>query len=165
RRPPPPLLPAHGRGPAHARRPAAQLENVLRGAQPRRAHQARVGGLRRAAETICPTGYRWCAPVSDRCRSIRPASATSSTSSLGTGANAAIFSVVRAVLLRPPPYREPERLVTFLNARSDARGSITSSSLPDYDDWRARLTSFESFGVLAGWTFNVSGIGLPERVF
>src|SRR4051794_13645808 len=87
------------------------------------------------------------------------------TLALGIGANAAIFSVVRAVILRPPPYRDPARLVAFLNSRSEAPGSITSSSLPDYDDWRTRLTSFESFGVMSGWTFNITGLELPERVF
>ena len=87
------------------------------------------------------------------------------TLALGIGANAAIFSVVRAVILRPPPYRDPARIVAFLNSRSEGSGTITSSSLPDYDDWRTRLTSFESFGVLAGWTFNITGLDLPERVF
>src|SRR5262245_43670145 len=87
------------------------------------------------------------------------------TLALGIGANAAIFSVVRAVILRPPPYREPARLLTFLNSRSEAPGAIASSSLPDYEDWRQRLTSFESFGVLSGWTFNITGLELPERVF
>jgi len=87
------------------------------------------------------------------------------TLALGIGAIAAIFSVVRAVILRPPPYRDPAGLVTFLNSRSEAPGAITSSSLPDYQDWRQRLTSFESFGVLSGWTFNITGLELPERVF
>ena len=87
------------------------------------------------------------------------------TLALGIGANAAIFSVVRAVILRPPPYRDPARLVAFLNSRSEAPGSITSSSIPDYQDWRNRLTSFESLGLLSGWTFNITGLDLPERVF
>jgi len=86
------------------------------------------------------------------------------TLALGIGANAAIFSVVRAVILRPPPYRDPARLVAFLNSRSEAPGSITSSSMPDYEDWR-KLSSFEDLGLLSGWTFNIIGLELPERVF
>ena len=87
------------------------------------------------------------------------------TLALGIGANAAIFSVVRAVVLKPPPYRDPSRVVAFLNSRTGAPGAITSSSLPDYEDWERRLTSFEGLGLLSGWTFNVTGLELPERVF
>ena len=87
------------------------------------------------------------------------------TLALGIGANAAIFSVVRAVILRPPPYRDSSRVVAFLNGKSGATGSITSSSLPDYEDWRRQLTSFSSIGILSGWTFNATGLDLPERLF
>src|SRR5262245_53167817 len=86
------------------------------------------------------------------------------TLALGIGANAAIFSVVRAVILRPPPYRDPARLVAFLNSRSEARGTISSSSLPDYEDW-GKLSSFETLGLLSGWTFNITSLELPERVY
>jgi putative ABC transport system permease protein len=90
------------------------------------------------------------------------------TLALGIGANAAIFSVVRAVILRPPPYRDPSRVVAFLNSRSGgaaSAASITSSSLPDYLDWRQQLTSFEALGLMSGWTFNINGLELPERVY
>ena len=87
------------------------------------------------------------------------------TLALGIGANAAMFSIVRAVLLRPPPYHDPSRVVAFLNSKSGAAGSITSSSLPDFEDWRRQLTSFEGLGLLSGWTFNATGFDLPERVF
>ena len=87
------------------------------------------------------------------------------TLALGIGANAAIFSVVRAVVLNPPPYRDPSRIIAFLNSHSGRPVSITSSSLPDYEDWKRQLTSFESLGLLSGWTFNISGLELPERVF
>jgi putative ABC transport system permease protein len=87
------------------------------------------------------------------------------TLTLGIGANAAIFSVVRAVVLKPPPYRDPSRVLVFLNSTTSAPGRVTSSSLPDYDDWQRQLTSFDSVGLLSGWTFNVTGIDLPERVF
>ena len=87
------------------------------------------------------------------------------TLALGIGANAAIFSVVRAVVLRPPPYLDPARVVVFLNGTTAAPRSITSSSLPDYEDWQRRLTSFDGVGLLSGWTFNVTGLDLPERVF
>ena len=87
------------------------------------------------------------------------------TLALGIGANVAIFSVVRSVVLRPPPYRNPSGVLAFLNSRSGAPASITSSSLPDFEDWRRELTSFDSLGLLSGWTFNITGLDLPERVY
>jgi putative ABC transport system permease protein len=60
---------------------------------------------------------------------------------LGIGLNTAIFSVLYAVLLRPFPYQEPERLVRVesINGRT---GNRTQNSWPDLQDWRARNTTF-----------------------
>jgi putative ABC transport system permease protein len=93
------------------------------------------------------------------------------TLALGVGANAAIFSVVHAVVLRPLPFLEPDRLLVFVTSRSDASapsvtsGSMTSSSLPDFDDWREQATSFDGLALLSGWTFNLTGRELPERIY
>ena len=65
------------------------------------------------------------------------------TLALGIGANTAIFSVVNAVLLRPLPYPQPERLV-YLN--EVISGTDTSIALPDYVDWRRDSTSFSTSG-------------------
>jgi putative ABC transport system permease protein len=94
------------------------------------------------------------------------AAAATITLALGIGANVAIFSVVRAVILRPPAYRDPSSVIAFVNSRpGGGPGSITSSSLPDYEDWQRQLTSFDSMGLMSGWTFNLSGLDLPERIF
>jgi len=74
------------------------------------------------------------------------------TLALGVGANAAIFSIVRAVVLKPLPFRDPDRLLVFITSRSNAnRGSMTSTSLPDFDDWREQAASFDGLGLLSGW--------------
>ena len=72
---------------------------------------------------------------------------------------------MRAVVLRPPPYHDPSGILAFLNSQAGRPGSITSSSLPDFEDWRRDLTSFDSLGLLSGWTFNLTGLDLPERIY
>ena len=67
------------------------------------------------------------------------------TLALGIGANTAIFSVVNAVLLRPLPYPESDRLV-WLSERSPSFPTM-SVSYPNFIDWRAQQTVFEQIGV------------------
>src|SRR5882724_5920362 len=70
------------------------------------------------------------------------------TLALGIGANTAIFSVVDAVLLRPLPYPEANRIV-FLWSTMNSQGVPTSgSALPDYYVWRDQNRTFEG---LAGF--------------
>src|SRR6185503_11738598 len=83
------------------------------------------------------------------------------TLALGIGANTAIFSVVDAVLLRPLPYPQPERLV-FLWSHDQARGG---SSVPDYKEWRDHNQVFEGLGAFYYGDFNLSaGAEAPERI-
>ncbi len=80
---------------------------------------------------------------------------------LGIGANTAIFSVVNAVLLRPLPYNESDRLV-FLNERSPQLEGM-SISYPNFTDWRAQNRVFEKIGVYNRRSYNLTG-GEPERI-
>ena len=82
------------------------------------------------------------------------------TLALGIGANTAIFSVVDAVLLRPLPYPQPDRLV-FLWSGVPGGGS----ALPDYHEWRDRNQVFEGLGAYYYGDFNlVADADAPERV-
>src|SRR3954471_13808587 len=83
------------------------------------------------------------------------------TLALGVGANTAIFSVVRGVLLRALPYPEPERLVAV---QSVIRGSPTAVSPPDFLDWRAQAKSFSGLAAHFLSTTNLTGTGEPERL-
>jgi putative ABC transport system permease protein len=85
------------------------------------------------------------------------------TLSLGIGANAAMFSVVRAVVLRPLPFAEPDRLVAI--NESDLRSAVpraTSASWPDYFDWRRDTKTLTSIAAHHAASFTVTGRG-PSR--
>jgi putative ABC transport system permease protein len=81
---------------------------------------------------------------------------------LGIGANTAIFSVVNAVLIRPLPYQESDRLV-FLNEKSPVLDEM-SISYPNFLDWRQHNQTFEKIGVYNRASYNLSGAGEAERI-
>jgi putative ABC transport system permease protein len=86
------------------------------------------------------------------------------TLALGIGANTAIFSIVNAVLLRPLPYPDADRIMV-LN-ESSGPGQDYSVALPDYFDWRSDNTVFEHLAATHKESRNLSGIPgrEPERI-
>jgi putative ABC transport system permease protein len=86
------------------------------------------------------------------------------TLALGIGANTAIFSIVNAVLLRPLPYPDADRIMV-LN-ESSGPGQDYSVALPDYFDWRKDNTVFEHLAATHKESRNLSGIPGrdPERI-
>ncbi|MBA2341568.1 MAG: ABC transporter permease [Pyrinomonadaceae bacterium] len=83
---------------------------------------------------------------------------------LGIGANTAIFSVVNAVLLRPLPFAEPDRLVAVLAVNiKGGEEQFGGASPADYLDWRAQNNSFEGITAYSGGTINLSGGDHPEQ--
>jgi putative ABC transport system permease protein len=83
------------------------------------------------------------------------------TLSLGIGANTAIFSVVNAVLLRPLPFAEPERLVWLWDTQPQL--PTAPASLPDFLDWKAQNQSFEHLAAFqSGSMFLDTGDGMRD---
>src|SRR5688572_32274226 len=72
------------------------------------------------------------------------------TLALGVGATTAIFSVVYAVLLKPLPFPEPERVVSVLGFWTKTGQRMGNLSGPDFHDLKKESQSFESMGYYAG---------------
>src|SRR5687768_3398738 len=79
------------------------------------------------------------------------------TLALGIGANTAIFSVVYAVLLRPLPYTEADRLVWLTEQHEQIKTRWIS--YPNFLDWQARSQSFEALATIRGWQMTMTGNG------
>ena len=85
------------------------------------------------------------------------------TLALGIGANAAIFSVIEAVLLRPLPFRNPDRVVRILEAVKNL--PYTSISGEDYFDWESQNRTLSGSSIATNTQdYNASGAGNPETV-
>ncbi len=85
---------------------------------------------------------------------------------LGIGANIAIFSVVNAILIRPLPYPEPEKLVGVFNSAAFASLFINDwpLTLEMYPAYKENARSFEEFGVWTLGVATVTGVADPEQV-
>ncbi|HYH47682.1 MAG TPA: ABC transporter permease, partial [Thermoanaerobaculia bacterium] len=95
-------------------------------------------------------------------RSPRASAVILLTLALGTGANLAIFAIVRATLLEPLPYRAPGRLVSL--SWDVAGGKVHPMSPSEVTDLRRRVRSLGEVGAFHPWTFNIKGGALPERL-
>ncbi len=87
------------------------------------------------------------------------------TLALGIGATTGIFSLVNAVLLRPLPFPQPDRLVEILH-ENHVGGAATLSSLsyPDFFDWRAQNHSFSAMASYRDEQFTLTGAGDAQNL-
>ncbi|HSB56082.1 MAG TPA: permease prefix domain 1-containing protein, partial [Gemmatimonadales bacterium] len=88
------------------------------------------------------------------------------TLALGIGANSAIFSVVRSILLRPLPYPDAGRLVQVWSDYRENNGRTEPEWLtpPDFADWRDGNKSFETMAAYGGWGPDLTGSGEPASL-
>ena len=84
------------------------------------------------------------------------------TLALGIGANTAIFSVINAVLLEPPPYPQPERMVMVWERPPE--GGLNQVSTLDFLDWKRQSTVFATL-VAEDWgSMTLTGADAPEEI-
>src|SRR5436190_7741972 len=81
---------------------------------------------------------------------------------LGVGANTAVFSVFRAVLLRPLRYSNPEQLVMIWESNPKAAAPREHTSPPNFKDWREQNRCFQDMAAIAGGAVVLTGEGEPE---
>ena len=86
------------------------------------------------------------------------------TLALGIGANAAIFSVVRGVLLRPLINRDEGRLIYIRQSAPGIETDNATFSVPEIQDLRARVKSLTALGEFSTITFTMVGLGEPRQV-
>ncbi|MGQ0537872.1 MAG: ADOP family duplicated permease [Gemmatimonadaceae bacterium] len=139
-------------------------ENIQRGMAPdaaRRQALLAAGGLTQAAEAVRDQrGLPWlesaAADVKYALRTLRHSPAFTSvvviTLALGIGANTAIFSVIRGVLLKPLPHREGHRLVYLRHSMDGPGGANIAFSVPEVRDFRSGAPSLGGIAEFSEWT-------------
>jgi putative ABC transport system permease protein len=81
---------------------------------------------------------------------------------LGIGSTTAIFSVADAVILRPLPVKDPDRIVRLFETKGSVRQA--DISMADYLDWKANLKSIDGLAIYRESQANLTGTSFPERV-
>jgi putative ABC transport system permease protein len=84
------------------------------------------------------------------------------TLALGIGANTAIFSLVNALLLRPLPYHDGNRLVVI--TEKTLQSPETPISYPNFLDWQTQNDAFERMAAFQPESLNITGVEVPENV-
>ena len=151
-------------------------ENVRRGMAPDEARRQAIlasGGITQAAEAVRDQrGLPWiesvAADVKYAFRALRHARGFTAvvvlTLALGIGANTAIFSVVRGVLLKPLPHRDGDRLVYLRQSADFPGGANLAFSVPEVNDLRAGAKSLGSIAEYSSWSGVMVGKNDAVRV-
>ena len=85
------------------------------------------------------------------------------TVALAIGANTTIFSVVNAVMLRPLPFRQPDRLIQVAEKNDKLKLPSFGASVLNFLSWREETQTFEELAAMGFTTFTLTGAGEPEQ--
>ncbi|HEY6119657.1 MAG TPA: ABC transporter permease [Pyrinomonadaceae bacterium] len=86
------------------------------------------------------------------------------TLALGIGANTAIFSTINALLLKPLPFPQLDRIVALWDTVPNRGVERNEVTVANYLDWRAQNNTFEQLAIYRWWSTNLTGADAPERV-
>src|SRR6202521_3000445 len=86
------------------------------------------------------------------------------TLALGIGANAAIFTLVRGVLLKPLVNRDEDRLIYIRQSAPGTGDENVAFSVPEIQDLRASVKTLSAFGDFSAFPFTMIGLGEPREV-
>ncbi|HEU4870175.1 MAG TPA: ABC transporter permease, partial [Pyrinomonadaceae bacterium] len=86
------------------------------------------------------------------------------TLALGIGANTTIFSAINALLVKPLPFPELDRVVAIWDKLPNRNLLHNEVSVANYLDWQAQAQSFEQLALYRWWSANLTGIDPPERI-
>ncbi len=151
-------------------------ENIRRGmgpAEARRKAMMAAGGVTQAAEAVrdqrgLPSVESIAADVKYAFRALRRTPAFTTivviTLALGIGANTAIFSVVRGVLLKPLPHRDGNRLVYLRQSTDGPTGENIGFSVPEVGDYRAGAPSLAGIAEYSPWFATIIGDNDVRRI-
>src|SRR5688572_19773561 len=151
-------------------------ENIRRGMSPDEARRAAVlasGGLTQAAEAVrdqrgIPLVENLASDIKYAMRSLRHNRAFTAvvviTLALGIGANTAIFSVVRGVLLKSLPHRDGSRLVYLRHSMDGPGGENISFSVPEVRDLRNGAKSLGALAEFSEWSMTLQREDGAERI-
>src|SRR5215475_8952120 len=86
------------------------------------------------------------------------------TLALAIGANSAIFSIINAIVFKPLPFDDLDRIVAVWEKAPGPGYERNQTSVANYLDWREQSNSFENLAIYMLWSANLGGIDPPERV-